>query len=226
MNYKRIYDALIDRAKGRIVCCYVETHHIIPRCMGGTDDHENLVDLTPEEHFLAHQLLAKIHPENSKLVFAAVAMTRHNSSSRISNKMYGWIRRRHAEAVSKQFRDHWADPEKRNSHVASMLAAFNTTEHRERRSKNTKSRWDRDDGTMLDQIRQLQAEYNSKLAERNKELWQSQEYKEKMKIARSGIVWWTNGKETVKSRTQPGPDFYRGRANPNLGRKKNEANCD
>jgi len=29
--------------------------------MGGSDDKSNLVDLTPEEHFLAHQLLLKIH---------------------------------------------------------------------------------------------------------------------------------------------------------------------
>ena len=27
--------------------------------MGGTDDEENLVELTPEEHYVAHQLLVK-----------------------------------------------------------------------------------------------------------------------------------------------------------------------
>ena len=32
-------------------------HHIIPRHMGGTDDPENLVFLTPEEHAKAHQEL-------------------------------------------------------------------------------------------------------------------------------------------------------------------------
>lgn len=40
---------------------YVERHHIIPRCMGGSNDRDNLVALTAREHFLAHMLLGKIH---------------------------------------------------------------------------------------------------------------------------------------------------------------------
>jgi hypothetical protein len=30
--------------------------------MKGSDGKKNRVDLTPEEHFVAHQLLTKIHP--------------------------------------------------------------------------------------------------------------------------------------------------------------------
>ena len=62
MNYKKIYNALIERAQNRIIDGYAEKHHIIPRCMNGTDDKENIVELTPEEHFVAHQLLVKILP--------------------------------------------------------------------------------------------------------------------------------------------------------------------
>lgn len=100
MNYSRIYDNLITRAKSRIIYSYTERHHIVPRCMGGTDDAHNLVDLTPEEHYLAHQLLVKIHPQNDKLIFAASMMI----SNRPTNKMYGWLRRRFQLAVSKQQR--------------------------------------------------------------------------------------------------------------------------
>jgi hypothetical protein len=56
MNYKKIYDQLVERATSRILEDYTETHHIVPRCMGGTDSLDNLVELTPEEHYLAHQL--------------------------------------------------------------------------------------------------------------------------------------------------------------------------
>lgn len=94
MDYKRIYDSLIDRAKNRVLESYSEKHHVIPRCMGGSDDKDNLVALTPEEHYLAHQLLVKIYPGNHKLVKAAVMMTVH----RPNNKIYGWLRRRHAKA--------------------------------------------------------------------------------------------------------------------------------
>jgi hypothetical protein len=39
---------------------YVEKHHIIPRCIGGTNHRENLVSLTAREHFVCHLLLTKM----------------------------------------------------------------------------------------------------------------------------------------------------------------------
>jgi hypothetical protein len=93
MNYAKIYDALITRAKSRVLLGYRERHHIVPRCMGGTDDKENLVDLTAEEHFVAHQLLVKIYPGVSGLVFAVQMMTVDRTGNRCNNKMYGWLKR-------------------------------------------------------------------------------------------------------------------------------------
>ena len=55
MNYLKHYNLLIDRGISRTnLCGYVEKHHIIPTCMGGADVSSNLVNLTPEEHYLAH----------------------------------------------------------------------------------------------------------------------------------------------------------------------------
>lgn len=102
MNYQLHYDRLIERAKTRTLDCYVERHHIIPRCMGGDNSKHNLVKLTPEEHFLAHQLLVKIYPNNYKLVFAATCMTRNSNGKRTNNRLYGWLRKELAQAVSKQ----------------------------------------------------------------------------------------------------------------------------
>lgn len=96
MNYKNIYDSLISKAKNRNLNGYKERHHIIPKCMGGSNDKSNLVDLTPEEHYVAHQLLAKIYPDNHLLAKAAMVMI----CQRPSNKLYGWVRRRHAKAQS------------------------------------------------------------------------------------------------------------------------------
>ncbi len=90
MDYLKHYNKLIERAKNRITEEYTESHHIIPRCMGGTDDKQNLVNLYPEEHYLAHQLLIKIYPNNKNLIFAANMMC----VNRPSNKLYGWLRRR------------------------------------------------------------------------------------------------------------------------------------
>ena len=95
LNYEKIYNKLINRGKNRLLDDYTEIHHIIPKCMGGSDESNNLVKLTPEEHYIAHQLLAKIHPKNNALAMAVLMMTVNRSS----NKLYGWVRRRHSEAM-------------------------------------------------------------------------------------------------------------------------------
>jgi len=74
MDYQKIYNQIINKAKqenrqkGNVV--YYERHHIVPKCLGGTEDKKNLVLLTAREHFIAHKLLCEIHPGDNKLFFA------------------------------------------------------------------------------------------------------------------------------------------------------------
>ena len=68
------YEEFINRileTRGRHGCGdeYFETHHIIPKCLDGTNDEENLIDLFAREHFVAHKLLALENPENDKLIY-------------------------------------------------------------------------------------------------------------------------------------------------------------
>ena len=76
MNYNEFINNILE-IRGRFNCGenYHECHHIIPRCMGGTDDKENLIDLFAREHFIAHKLLAQENPDNEKLVYAWWMMT-------------------------------------------------------------------------------------------------------------------------------------------------------
>ena len=95
MNYNKHYYNLISRAKSRVLEGYVEKHHIIPKCLGGTDDFDNLVTLTAEEHFVAHQLLTKIYPNNEKLIYAVKMMCVKTTKQQRNNKMYGWLKRKY-----------------------------------------------------------------------------------------------------------------------------------
>lgn len=100
MNYIKHYDVLVTRGKTRKLSDqYLERHHIIPKCLGGSDDIENISLLTPEEHYTAHLLLVKIYPNEKKLVFAAVMMNTtskfHNDGIGRSNKLYGWLKRKY-----------------------------------------------------------------------------------------------------------------------------------
>jgi len=103
MNYQKHYDALILRAQSRTLETYTERHHILPKSLGGTDDATNIVSLTAEEHYLAHQLLVKIYEKLNnqyayrKMLFALNLMSGKSNLCR-SNRYYGWIRRKVSEA--------------------------------------------------------------------------------------------------------------------------------
>ena len=98
MNYQRIYDQIIDRAKERTLEGYKEKHHIIPKCMGGSNKKENLIELTAREHFISHWLLCRIYPENRKLGHAFWFMSKQNSPTQ--QRDYIVSSRTYAEAVS------------------------------------------------------------------------------------------------------------------------------
>jgi hypothetical protein len=98
MNYQKIYNQIIERAQKRKLEGYSESHHIIPKCMGGSNDLENMVELTAREHFICHRLLCEIHPENTKLGYAlwlmVIGKNRQNSLDpySISGRAYERLR--------------------------------------------------------------------------------------------------------------------------------------
>jgi hypothetical protein len=91
--YQQQYGSLIEQARERDIGGYVETHHIIPRCMGGSDDRSNLLRLRPEEHFDAHVLLTRIYPNHRGLRYAIDMMSDYG---RMTRKDYGKQQRRKA----------------------------------------------------------------------------------------------------------------------------------
>ena len=79
MNHLKIYKTIIEKAKSQnrkklrknqIGYVYYENHHIQPKCLGGTNDKENLVLLTAREHYVCHKLLIFIYPEQRGLILA------------------------------------------------------------------------------------------------------------------------------------------------------------
>lgn len=106
MNYKRLHDGIIERAKVRIKPEeYSEKHHIVPRCIGGTNEQSNLVNLTAREHFIIHYLLTKIYPDNSKLLRAWAALScwkphRSKRSININSRFYKIAREKFSQVHS------------------------------------------------------------------------------------------------------------------------------
>lgn len=71
------YIKLIDAFRNKTVDNY-ERHHIIPRCLGGTDEDSNIICLPPKAHFIAHYLLSKAYPNNDRLNHAFAMMIVNN----------------------------------------------------------------------------------------------------------------------------------------------------
>ena len=132
MNYRRIYDQLMERARGRELDEYTEKHHRLPICLGGGNQDTNLVSLTPEEHYVAHQLLVKMYPSHQGITFAGISMisTPPQYKGRSTNKMYGWLRRAHAKAI-RGSRNPMSNPDHRETHSKVMKSK----EFRELQSK-------------------------------------------------------------------------------------------
>lgn len=104
MNHIRHYNLLVERARNRSLNSYSEKHRIVPGCLGGTYTKDNVVCLTPREHYVAHQLLIKIYPNEPKLVYAAHAMTVDSNGERANSRLYSWIRRKLANAASQRLK--------------------------------------------------------------------------------------------------------------------------
>lgn len=158
MNYKNHYDRLIERSRAREKPHgYVEKHHVTPRCLGGSDEPGNLVWLTAEEHFLAHQLLVKLNPENDKIVYAACMMAQSPTGQRSNNKLYSWLKQKLAKTQSVKFsgkiwtneqnsarsdtvKKQWSDPEARALKVSGMRGKTWSAERRAAKSASLKGK--------------------------------------------------------------------------------------
>lgn len=128
MNYSKIYDNLIlfrkklnPLKKSKLV--YTEVHHITPKCLGGSNDIENLVRLTAREHFLAHRLLSKLYPENIGLSYAVLKMGKiGKEGTKINSNEYKKLRERVSQFVSKNNKERWRkmSSEERDKQISTM----------------------------------------------------------------------------------------------------------
>lgn len=87
-KYTRWYNSIIHYRKKNIILIG-EVHHIIPRCLGGSNSKENLVRLTEKEHLTCHHLLTKMvsdSKQKSSLYYAYNRMS-HVSKDSKRNKL-------------------------------------------------------------------------------------------------------------------------------------------
>jgi hypothetical protein len=107
-KYSKTYQRIIDKAisrnftsrnQAKIVLGYVEKHHIIPKCIGGSEEKSNLVYVTAKEHFVCHHLLTKMFDDVEiarKMRFAMNKMARKSLNQqriRVTARIFEKMRR-------------------------------------------------------------------------------------------------------------------------------------
>lgn len=118
-KYTKIYFRLIENRKSNQLSkalSYCETHHVIPRSLGGSNDENNLVNLTAREHYIAHKLLTKMTVgKNQSKMFWALHRIIHskNSSFKMNSRNYENFRIQWSEFLSanhpSKVTDHWCE---------------------------------------------------------------------------------------------------------------------
>jgi len=108
--YLNRYNRLINHYKNTVVDGYYEKHHIIPKCLGGTNDDNNLVLLPTRVHFIAHALLHKSYPKELKLAQAfgmMVASNHYQKGRKYHSRLYEMSKLARSNAMKGVPRPEW-----------------------------------------------------------------------------------------------------------------------
>lgn len=147
-KYSNLYYKITSNAKYRITEGYTELHHIMPQSMGGSNDKENLVNLTAREHFICHWLLVKMTDsvDRSKMLYALNGMRAENKyqeryHTKITARVYEKYRIEHAENHSKRMKGRPAWNKGKKLEGEELERQRNMTKNRKQMSPETKAKW-------------------------------------------------------------------------------------
>lgn len=114
-KYRKWYFEIINGARiNPPTDTYTEVHHIVPRCLKGSDESDNLVRLTARQHFICHLLLTKMFKYKSreyyKMIhaFCMVSWCSLPTAQRYTSRSYNTEKKAYAEYMrSKMLGSRW-----------------------------------------------------------------------------------------------------------------------
>jgi len=141
-KYEKWYSSITNTAKNRSIDGYKETHHIVPRSIGGSDDPDNLVDLTAREHFVCHWLLTKMYTGeargkmiNAMYMMRAESPNQKRYESKITARVYETLRKEYSQYISKLNKGRIQPPEEKARQLAAQIGRKRQPFSEEWRSK-------------------------------------------------------------------------------------------
>lgn len=160
-KYKKWYDAIIQYRKENPISKddeYCESHHIIPRSLGGSNDDDNLINLTAREHYIVHKLLTKFTEgdHRRKMHWALHRMIHsRNSEWKVNSKQY------------EHFRKSWS------KFLSENHSSVTNSEWCQKVSESVKRSWENDEARR-EKTGQIASEYQRKLKEKDPEKYHNE----------------------------------------------------
>lgn len=108
--YLTRYKNLINHYRDKKVDGFYERHHILPKCLGGKNDTNNLVLLPTRVHFIAHALLHKAYPKEPKLAQAfgmMVSSNKYHKGRKFNSRLYEMSKVARSNAMKGVSRPEW-----------------------------------------------------------------------------------------------------------------------
>lgn len=222
-KYTTWYEQLVEGAKNRSLPedTYTEKHHIVPRCMGGSNKKENIVELTAREHYIAHLLLWKMSmPEkwNNKMMMALHVMINGSGKGKqkVARSEY-LVNSRIFEKNRKKWRDYMSESRKgEGNHFYGKKHTEETKERIKKRNAETKEirsaklsgegngmHGKKHTKETLDIMSKKSKEYwasdenKSKVGKRTKKQWEDPEWRKKQTQSRKSV--WDNRTQEERS---------------------------
>jgi hypothetical protein len=201
MNYQKIYENLILNAKlkDRIKVSkksenyvYYENHHIIPRCLDGLNDKNNLVLLTAREHYICHKLLTLIHKGNRKIAMAFFYMTFDKRGNRnVSSRDYAYAKELiHSTIVSIETREKQSNARKGKNTWMKDKKHTDESIEKIREARKKQKPWNKDTKGLFLQKKTSKGQNHSQAS------------KDKMSLSHTGVKRAPHSEETKKKMSE------------------------
>ena len=215
-KYTKWYFSIVERAKlsnrNKKNDVYYESHHIIPKCLGGVEE----VLLTGKEHFICHLLLCRMTTGSNKhkMINALIKMTYSKSKGqkRYTARSFALVRSWIAEKNSEMFtgKKHTEETKEKMKNVCGKW--FRTEKHNERMMGENNPMWGKkgslNPASRLDVRRKIS---EGRMGNKNPVHRQTPESKNNMIQKLRNKKWFTDGTTDVFQEICP-EGFQRGRS--------------
>lgn len=222
-KYYKWYNSIIQAALSSPNPAKFEIHHILPRCMGGTDDPANLVALSYQGHFVCHRLLAKCVTEEwkHKMVYAAWRQSKSPKYKglRVTGRTYASLKMALSCAYTGRKRAPFSEQAKLNMREAAKTRkqiSYSTEriEHIRALGKAAKGK-------------EISESHREKISVANRGKTLSTEHKEKISDSKRGVKraefsneWRANMSSSAKLRPPPSIETLQKQSESMIGKNK------